>query len=280
MSKLLIAHQSPSISLWSLYRSLVRNRQLIIQMIKREVIGKYRGSFFGLAWSFFNPILMLIIYTFIFSVVFKAKWGVGSDEGKAQFALTLFVGLIVFNFFSETINRAPNLILSNVNYVKKVVFPLEILPVISLGASFFYAVISLFVLMVGIIIFNGYLYWTSIYIFLIFIPLAFFVLGLSWILASLVVYMRDVGQSIGILTSILMFLSPVFYSIDVLPSRFQFWMMLNPLSFIIEQARVVLIEGAMPNWDLLGKYTLGALVFMWFGYVWFQKTRRGFSDVL
>jgi len=134
--------------------------------------------------------------------------------------------------------------------------------------------------MAGIIIFNGYLYWTSIYIFLIFIPLAFFVLGLSWILASLVVYMRDVGQSIGILTSILMFLSHVFYSIDVLPSRFQFWMMLNPLSFIIEQARVVLIEGAMPNWDLLGKYTLGALVFMWFGYVWFQKTRRGFSDVL
>lgn len=280
MSQLLNTHQTPPTSLLALIRSLRKNWQLIVQMVKREVVGRYKGSFFGLAWSFFNPILMLTIYTFVFSVVFKAKWGVGSDEGKAQFALTLFVGLIIFNLFSEAINRAPNLILGNVNYVKKVVFPLEILPVISMGASLFHALISLFVLIGGMIIFNGLVSWTAILMPLIFIPLIFLILGLSWILASLGVYMRDVGQTIGMLTLVLMFLSPVFYSINALPPRFQFWMMLNPLSFIIEQARVVLIQGQMPNWDLLGIYTLGALVFMWCGYAWFQKTRKGFADVL
>jgi lipopolysaccharide transport system permease protein len=202
------------------------------------------------------------------------------DEGKAQFALTLFVGLIIFNLFSETINRAPSLILGNVNYVKKVVFPLEILPVISIGTSLFHAVISLFVLMSGLIFFNGHISWATILIPLIFIPLVFLILGLSWILASLAVYMRDVGQTIGILTSVLMFLSPVFYSIDALPPRFQFWLMLNPLSFIIEQARAVLIQEQMPDWGLLGIYTLWALIFMWCGYAWFQKTRKGFADVL
>lgn len=280
MSQLLNAHQAPPTSLLALIKSLRKNWQLIIQMVKREVVGRYKGSFFGLAWSFFNPILMLTIYTFVFSVVFKAKWGVGGDEGKAQFALTLFVGLIIFNLFSEAINRAPSLILGNVNYVKKVVFPLEILTVISIGTSLFHALISFFVLIGSMMIFNGHIAWTTMLMPLILIPLVFLVLGLSWILASLGVYMRDVGQTIGILCSVLMFLSPVFYSIDALPSRFQFWMMLNPLSFIIEQARVVLIQGHMPNWDLLGIYTLGALIFMWFGYAWFQKTRKGFADVL
>jgi lipopolysaccharide transport system permease protein len=280
MTILLKVHEAPPISLLALIRSMQKNWQLVVQMVKREVVGRYKGSFFGLAWSFFNPILMLTIYTFVFSVVFKAKWGMNSDEGKAQFALTLFVGLIIFNLFSEAINRAPNLILGNVNYVKKVVFPLEILPVISIGTSLFHALISLFVLMVAITIFNGHLNWTTILIPLIFIPLVFLIMGLSWILASLGVYMRDVGQTIGILTSVLMFLSPVFYSIDALPPRFQFWLMLNPLSFIIEQARAVLIQGQMPSWDLLGIYTLGALIFMWCGYVWFQKTRKGFADVL
>lgn len=273
-------HQAQPTSLLALANSLVKNRQLIYQMTKREVIGRYRGSIFGLAWSFFNPILMLVIYTFVFSVVFQAKWGVNTSEGEAQFALVLFAGLIVFNLFSEAINRAPSLILGNVNYVKKVVFPLEILPVISIGTSLFHALISLLVLMMAITIFNDHLNWTAILILLIFLPLTFLILGLSWILASLGVYMRDVGQSIGIITAALMFLSPVFYSIDTLPPSFQFWLMLNPLSFIIEQARIVLIQGQMPNWDLLGIYTAGALIFMWCGYAWFQRTRKGFADVL
>lgn len=272
-------HEMPA-TLNTFFASLIKNRQLIYQMSKREVIGRYKGSIMGLTWSLFNPVLMLIIYTFVFSVVFKAKWGSIGGESNTQFALILFVGMIVFGLFSEAINRAPSLILGNVNYVKKVVFPLEILPIISLGASLFHALISMFVLIVVFTIFNGQLHWTIIFLPLIITPLLMFALGLSWILASLGVYLRDVGQIIGTLTSILMFLSPVFYPIEALPVKFQPWMIFNPLSFVIEESRNVVILGVIPDWRGLFSYVLFALVFMQIGYFWFQKTRKGFSDVL
>jgi len=280
MSKFTNPHQLQSIGLFALIASLIRNRELIAQMIKREIVGRYKGSIFGLAWSLLNPILMLVIYTFVFSVVFKARWGGDNSGGSTEFATILFCGMIVFGLFSEPVNRSPGLVLANVNFVKKVMFPLEILPVISIGTSLFHAIVSFLVLMIAFIVFNGYLNWTVIFIPLIIIPIVFFILGLSWILASLGVYIRDVGQSIGILTSILMFLSPVFYSINALPSKFQFWMMLNPLSFIIEEVRAVLIYGKMPHWGMLALYTMGSVIFMWCGFAWFQKTKKGFADVL
>lgn len=135
-------HAPQPTSLLALSKSLWRNRQLIVQMTKREVVSRYKGSALGLAWSFFNPVFMLIVYTFVFSVIFKMRWGVGGEESKAQFAVVLFVGMIVHGLFAEVLNRAPGLILSNVNYVKKVVFPLEILPVISMGAALFHGLIT------------------------------------------------------------------------------------------------------------------------------------------
>ena len=122
--------------------SVWRNRSLIVAMVKREVVGRYRGSIMGLAWSFFSPLLMLMIYTFVFSVVFKARWGVGGEESKTDFAIILFVGMIVHGLFAECVNRAPALILSNVNYVKKVIFPLEILPWVAFGSALFHTAIS------------------------------------------------------------------------------------------------------------------------------------------
>lgn len=280
MSVMINPNLEESATLNTFFASLIKNRQLIYQMSKREVIGRYKGSIMGLTWSLFNPVLMLTIYTFVFSVVFKAKWGSIGGESNTQFALILFVGMIVFGLFSEAINRAPSLILGNVNYVKKVVFPLEILPIISLGASLFHALISMFVLIVAFTFFNGQLHWTIIFLPLIITPLLMFALGLSWILASLGVYLRDVGQIIGTLTSILMFLSPVFYPIEALPVKFQSWMIFNPLSFVIEESRNLVILGVMPDWRGLFSYALFALVFMQIGYFWFQKTRKGFSDVL
>ena len=251
-----------------------------MQMIRREVVGRYKGSVFGLAWSFLNPILMLAMYTFVFSVVFKARWGSGEGDSKTEFALLVFVGMIVQGLFTEAVNRAPSLILSNVNYVKKVVFPLEILPIVSLGAAIFHAAVSLLVLILAFLMLGHALAWTIILIPLIFAPLVIFTLGLTWGLASLGVFMRDVSQTIGVLTTVLMFMSPVFYPISALPLRFQKIMMLNPLTFIIEQSRSVLISGALPDWWGLAIYTLIALVVMWAGYYWFQKTRKGFADVL
>ena len=274
-------HAAQPTSLAGLGKSLWKNHQLISQMTKREVIGRYKGSTMGLAWSFFNPVFMLVVYTFVFSEIFKSRWGGnGGDESKTQFAVLLFVGMIVFTLFSEVLNRAPVLILSNINYVKKVVFPLEILPVISMGAALFHSLISVGVLLAAFVLFNGYLHWTVILVPLVFLPLVFLALGLSWILASLGVFLRDVGQTIGIVTSVLMFLSPVFYPISAVPERFRPFIMANPLTFIIEQAREVLVWGHMPDWAGLGVYTLAATVIAWGGFAWFQNTRKGFADVL
>lgn len=273
-------HQAPTISIAALIYSFINNRQLIIQMIRREVIGRYRGSTFGLAWSFFNPLIMLIIYTFVFSVVFKSRWGSGEEDSKFEFALILFVGMIVYGLFSESINRAPSLIVNNTNYVKKVVFPLEILPIISLGASLFHCAISFFVLLVALLACNGFIHWTVLWLPLIVFPLLMFVLGLSWFLSSVGVYIKDVAQTISIFTTVLMFLSPIFYPISALPEKFQRLVLINPLSFIIEQSRALLISGHGPNFFYLGVYWLLSFLVMWLGFCWFQKTRKGFSDVL
>ena len=273
-------HAAQPISINSLVASLWRNRQLIVQMAKREVVGRYKGSAMGLLWSFLNPIFMLVVYTFVFSVVFKARWGVGEDETKTQFAIVLFVGMIVHGLFAEVLNRAPGLILSNVNYVKKVVFPLDILPVISMGAALFHSLISLLVLLTAFFLINGYLHWTAIFIPLVLLPLVILTLGLAWILASLGVFLRDVGQTIGIVMTVTLFCSPVFYPITALPEIYRPWLMANPLTFIIEQARAVLIFGQIPNWAGLVTYILVAMLMAWIGYAWFQKTRKGFADVL
>ena len=226
---------------------------------------------------------MLSVYTFFFAVVFKSRWGVapaGTEESKTFFAVILFVGMIVHGLFAEVLNRAPTLILSNANYVKKVVFPLEILPVISMVSALFHSAVSLSVLLVVFIIFNGFLHWTLVFVPLIVLPFVIFTLGMAWMLASLGVYARDVGQTIGLAMTVMMFLSPVFYPITSLPVEFRPWILANPLTFIIEQARAVLIWGQLPNFVGLLKYAAAACLISWLGFVWFQKTRKGFADVL
>lgn len=276
-------HASQSTSLAALFRSLWRNGPLMLQLSHREVVGRYKGSVLGLAWSFFNPVLLLSVYTFVFSVVFRARWSDGGtvvSESKTEFALILFVGMIVHGLFSEVINRAPQVVLNHQNYVKRVVFPLEILPVVSLVAGMFHALVSLGVMLLAFGVINGYLQWTAIFAPLILFPLVVLILGLSWVLASLGVFLRDVGQTIGLVTTVLMFLAPVFYPVSALPPEFRPWLMANPLTFIIEQMREVLIWGHLPDWVGLVKYSMVAVVVAWVGFAWFQKTRKGFADVL
>tara|TARA_B110000259_G_C13984723_1_gene389983 strand:- start:355 stop:1206 length:852 start_codon:yes stop_codon:yes gene_type:complete len=273
-------HAAQPTSLVALAKSLWRNRQLIVQMTRREVVGRYKGSAMGLVWSFFNPVFMLVVYTFVFSVVFKARWGVGGEDSKSLFAVVLFAGMIVHGLLAEVLNRAPSLILSNVNYVKKVVFPIEILPIISMGAALFHSMISLCVLLIAFVIFNGYLHWTTVFIPLVLLPFVILTLGLAWMLAAIGVFLRDVGQLIGVVTTVMLFLAPVFYPVTAVPERLRPFIMANPLTFIIEQAREVLIWGHLPNWIGLGIYTAAATVVAWAGYALFQKTRKGFADVL
>lgn len=260
--------------------SLQRNRQLIWQMMKREVASRYRGSIMGMAWSFVNPLIMLIVYTFVFSVIFKARWNTSGEENRVDFAITLFAGMIVFNLFAEVVNRAPGLIVSNVNFVKKVLFPLEILPWVLIGSVLFHNLISLLVLLIAQFVFTQILPWTVIVFPLVLLPLVLFCLGLGWFLASLGVYVRDIGQVTSAFTTILMFLSAVFYPITALPEIYQPWLKLNPLAYIINESRNVLIYGKLPAWDMLGIIFLFGLFVALAGFWWFQKTRRGFADVI
>ncbi|MGD9503823.1 MAG: ABC transporter permease [Syntrophobacteraceae bacterium] len=272
MQQFLISPRTMAASLW-------HNRDLTKALIKREVVGRYRGSLLGLLWSFFNPVFMLTVYTFVFSYVFKARWNVGS-ESKTEFALVLFVGLFIFNFFAECINRAPTLIITNVNYVKKVVFPLETLAVISLGSAMFHMLVTLIVWFAFYCILFGLPQPTAALLPLVLLPLVLITLGLSWLLTSLGVYLRDVVQVVGILTTTLMFLSPIFYPISALPPAYQRLLFLNPLTTVIEQARDVLIWGKMPNWIYWTIYLGASFLVAWLGFAWFQKTRKGFADVL
>jgi lipopolysaccharide transport system permease protein len=217
----------------------------------------------------------------VFSEVFKARWGgAGTEGGKTQFAMLLFVGMIVLSLVSEVLNRAPSLILANTNYVKKVVFPLEVLPVMALGAALFHAWVSLAVLLLAQGALYGSVAWTVVLFPLVLLPLAILVTGVAWLLASLGVFLRDVGQTIGIVTMLLMFLSPVFYPVSAVPEHFRPLIEANPLTFIIEQAREVLVWGRAPDWAGLARYTVGAMLVAWLGFAWFQKTRKGFADVL
>jgi len=272
-----------NITFFEIFLSLKRHYPLILQLIKREVVGRYRGSLLGMLWSLINPILMLAIYTFVFSVVFKIRMDQQDGsiyDDKFAFALVLFVGLIIFNLFSECLSRAPGLILANVNYVKKIIFPLEILPWVNLGSALFHAGISFLVLLGFLLIIDHPIHWTSIYLPIIVLPLLFLILGLSWFLASIGVFVRDIGQFIGLILTMLMFMSPIFYPASALPASVRDYLFLNPLTFIIEQTRTVILYGQSPNWIGLAVYYAIALLIAWVGLIWFEKTRKGFADVL
>lgn len=273
-------HQAHPATPIALFASFWRNRQLIWQMTQREIAARYRGSVIGLAWSFINPLLMLMVYTFVFSVVFKARWGATGNESRADFAIILFTGMIVFGLFAEIVNRAPVQIISNANYVKKVVFPLEILSWVSLGSVLFHSLVSLGVLLLAQLIINLYLPWTVVLFPLVLLPLIFASLGVAWFLAALGVYIRDIGQITTVFTTVLMFISAVFYPLSALPATYQAWLRLNPLVLIITESRKVLVFGSLPDWFWLGIALLMGLAIAFAGFWWFQKTRKGFADVL
>jgi len=271
--------QAFSVSISQMVGSFWNNRQLIFQMAKRDILSQYRGSVLGLAWSFIIPLILLSIYSFVFSTIFKARWDTGGDS-KTEFALVLFIGMIVHGFFTENFSRAPLLILNNVSYVKKVIFPLEVLPLISMCVISFQTLISMVVWMAFYFIVNWSINWTVVFVPIIMLPLMLIAIGVSWFVASLGVYFRDISQLTGTITTILLFLSPIFYPASMLPESFQTLIYLNPLTFFIEQLRDVFMWGELPNWYGLVISYFAGIVVAWSGFYWFQKTRVGFSDVL
>jgi lipopolysaccharide transport system permease protein len=273
------SHPYPA-TIADVFLSLWRYRRLVFQLTQRDVVGRYRGSYLGLAWSLLSPLLMLGVYTVVFGIIFKARWVASTTGSVAEFGVVLFTGLFVFGLFSECVNRAPSLVLNRANFVKRVVFPLEILPWVALASSLFHAAITLFVLLVAGFIVYGSVPVTWPLIVIVLLPLVLFTLGITWMLAAVGVYVRDVAQTVGVITTALMFLSPVFYPVAAVPPGMRSFMALNPLTIIIEQARDVLIWGKAPDYWALAPYIAGSLAVAWLGLVAFQRARVGFADVL
>jgi lipopolysaccharide transport system permease protein len=259
--------------------ALFRHSALIIQMARRDVVGRYRGSFMGLFWSFFNPLLMLGIYTFLFGVIFKSRWN-EQVAGHFEFAIILFAGLNINSLYSECANRAPTLVIENTNFVKKVVFPLETLSWSVLGSALFHLLISTIVLLVIAVLVRGHIPWTAVLFPIVVAAFVPFVAGSIWLLASLGVFLRDLKQAIGVITTALLFLAPIMYPIEFIPVAYRNFMYLNPLTIIVEASQDVLIWGRPPPWTLLGLYTLASCLFAWFAFTWFERSRKGFADVL
>lgn len=264
----------------AMINSIWSNRTLIKKLTEREISARYRGSFLGLTWSFFNPLLMLSIYTFVFSIVLKARWGKNPHEDHIEFSLILFIGLIIHSLLSEVVLRAPTQILSNTNYVTKVVFPLEILSVVNVATALFNSLITFTVLLLAISFFSDVLTVKAILSLMTILPIIPLLLGLSWIFSSLGVYVRDISQFIGLAITALMFLAPIFYPLTALPNDFQKIILLNPITIPTIETRKILLFNSNPDWIAICVYWLISILLCWIGFWWFQKTRKGFSDVI
>jgi lipopolysaccharide transport system permease protein len=257
---------------------LWRNRQLFLQMVKRDVLSRYRGSFGGLIWSFLQPLLMLAVYTIALGYFLHATWP--GTHNSLEYSVVLFSGLILFNFLAECIGRAPLIVLNNPNYVRKIIFPLEILAWVTVTAALFHTALSFVAWLVFDLLVRHAVHWTVIFVPLLLFPLALVAVGVCWLLGATGVFIRDISQLVVPLVQAMMFLSPLFYSVKDVPATFRKVLLINPLSFVIEQARAVMIAGQLPNFGGLAVYWLASAVFAWLGFCWFQHARDGFADVL
>ncbi len=256
-----------------------RQRGLVARLAWRDVLQRYRGSSLGLLWSLFHPLLMLAVFTFVFSQVFRARWGV-DVESTSEFGLVLFAGLVVFWMFSECVGRAPALMLENPAYIKRVVFPLEVLPWVVVVSGLFHAAVSSVVLVAAVAILTGGLPWTAITLPAVFVPIALTSLGVVWFVAALGVYVRDLQQIVPVLLTALLFLTPIFYPPEAVPESFRSVLALNPLATSVEQVRGVLVFGRPPDWLALALASVGSWAVAWAGLWWFERTRGGFADVV
>jgi len=254
-------------------------RSLILRLARREIEARYRGAALGLVWSVLTPLAMLSVYTYVFSVIFQARWDTPTN-GRGQFAILLFSGLIVFSIFSECLNRAPSLMLQNVSYIKKVVFPLEVMAWVVLLVALFNAAVSFSVLLAFYLMVFGLPPITVVLLPLVLVPLVLAVLGLTWFLASLGVFVRDVSQFIGILTTLTLFMSPILYPVTAIPEAVRPYVYANPLTLVLENTKEVLFWGTVPDPGYLALSTLAAWAVAWLGYAWFMRTRKGFADVV
>lgn len=264
----------------ALVRRLLRHQFLLRQLVRKNVATAYQGSLVGVSWILLRPLLTLAIYGFCFGVVFQGRFFRQTTGGSLEFAMVLFVGLTIFSLLSEMLTVAPSLVAGNANFVKRVVFPLDLLVPAQLGAALVQLTMSAVVFLAGRAFLDPALGWPALSVPLLIVPYLMLTLGLAWFLASLGVFVRDLQQVVPLGITGLMFLSPLFYPVSAVPPYLRATIYLNPVTFIVDSARNALFRNEWPDPIGFLVYFLVAALVMWLGWAWFEKTKRGFADVL
>ncbi len=265
---------------WEIIRKLAAHGTLLRQFTLRDILARYRGSYLGVVWSLLRPLGMLTVYVVVFGFILQPQLGSGTGASKLDFALSMFCGLILFDFFAEAVGRAPALIVSRPNFVTKVVFPLEILSLSAVAAALVQMIISFVPFLCGVLLVRGTIPATATLLPLVVLPLVCFALGVSWLLSSLGVFVRDLNAVVPLLLIVLMFASAIFYSLNSVPPEFRWLFDLNPLAALVDDARNVVLQGRAPEWRRLGAIFAAGIVVAVTGYAFFMRTKRGFADVI
>jgi homopolymeric O-antigen transport system permease protein len=265
-------------ALWEPWQGLYSRRKLIRLMVKRDLLGRYKGSFAGALWTVVNPLALLFIYWFVFSVVLRVRIG---PEGKPiDFVFYILAGLLPWMAFSEALIRSNTCILENPNLVKKVVFPLEILPVNTTLSSAVNSMVGILLLILLVLGSRGRLPWTVVLLPVVLLPQLLMTVGLGWFLAGLGVFVRDTNHSIGLVLTVWMFLCPIVYPASMVPKGLLPWFRINPFLPVVDGYRSVLLNGTLPD-GFLYLYLVGmSLLIFFLGYYWFSRTKKAFADVV
>ncbi|MBE6356567.1 MAG: ABC transporter permease [Lentisphaerae bacterium] len=271
------------INVWAPLKYVYDHRSLTGNLIKRRFSQMYRSSMMGKLWSIIHPLFMLLIYAYVFRIVFEVRWDMeNANETDSMFAITMFTGMIFFNVFAEALNSSANVMAGNVNFVKKTIFPLELLPITqSLGAAIT-GVICFALVVVARVIFDGFgiFSWSMLLFPLLFILFLFFVSGICLFVASLGVYFRDTQFVCGIILQMLFFTTPIFYPVERVPEEYHWVLDSNPLSLYVSVGRKLLLNGAVPGADSWLLIVLISVLVWQCGWTWFTTTKKGFADVL
>ncbi|WP_462400136.1 ABC transporter permease [Desulfovibrio piger] len=249
-------------------------------MTRRQLALRYKGSILGWFWSLAQPLMMLLVYTFVFGIIFKARWGSMPESGTGSFAAAMFCGMATFNLFSETVNGAAPSVLLNANLVKKVVFPLEILPIIHLSSAIILGTSWFLLLFAGAAALGISFHLSALFLPLLLLPVLLLALGVAFFVAASTVFVRDMPHLTAVLIQILFFMTPIFYPVEMVPVSLRWILALNPLASMVDEVRNAVLFGIWPDWGTFA-WNMGlAFIICRLGLCWFLKTKKGFADVL
>ena len=277
MARMISAQDSRRL-VWRPLWELPGRFELIRALVRRELTARYRGSALGLVWAMLTPAVMISIYTFIFAEIFGARFGASGTAW--DYALYLFCALLPWTAFQDSLQASSGVIVAHANLVKRVVFPLEALPVAQVSAALITQMLGTIVLLAATLLIRRELHASLLWLPALVLPQLVLMLGASWLVASLGVFLRDTGQVVSLLLVAWMFLTPIIYPEGIVPARYRAFIDANPFTPLVRNYRRIIIEGAPPDWTGLAYFTLFALAVFVCGYWWFARTRKNFADVI